>query len=188
MAKLSLAGAPVNGENEVQRITGGGVISGGTWDALIATVPVADVPWDVTAAGLEALLEAVGLTIAVTGGPLASAAFNLEYTGPLYGGLNVAELTADATNLTGTLPSLTVATPHPGVQGTFRGAAHGTTLQDTVNGVLYVNTGDEILPAWELEPIPVERTLTNPPHVDYVDAFHMPRNGTYPDVFDPITT
>jgi hypothetical protein len=102
-------------QNEIQRITGGGVISGGTWTLIQSGPPLAgllgNIPWDVSAAGLQTLLADGGPEVhLVTGGPLASAPFDIEFVG--LG--NVNEVTVDATNLTGTDPTLTPSTVQDG--------------------------------------------------------------------------
>jgi hypothetical protein len=108
-------------QNEIQRITGGGVISGGTWD-ITSLFGVSgggfnplNIPWDIDAAGLSGLLpyDAVaGDSYSVVGGPLASAPFDIEV---LYSASPFPESTVDAANLTGTDPTLTPSTVQEGI-------------------------------------------------------------------------
>jgi hypothetical protein len=113
-ASLAFGQQPTNAvvyvapQNEIQRITGGGVISGGTWDITSAPYwgnPVNGIAWDIDAAGLSVILD-YGGAAEITGGPLASAPFEIAFST----GQNVSELTVDATNLTGTDPTLTPST------------------------------------------------------------------------------
>jgi hypothetical protein len=103
--------------NEIQRITGGGTIEGGTWDT--AGGPwgsLTSIPWDVDAVALQVLidllLEQIG-DVLVSGGPLASTPFEFEYAGS-YASEDIPELIVDAANLTGTNPTLTPSTVQEG--------------------------------------------------------------------------
>jgi hypothetical protein len=102
-------------QNEIQRITGGGVISGGTWDITnILDGVVTGIPWDVDSEGLYSRLVGANAALtSVTGGPLASAPFDIEFIGG-WGNQPWPELTVDATNLTGTDPTLTPSTVQDG--------------------------------------------------------------------------
>jgi len=150
---LSLSAAPTDGINEIQRVTKGGVIDGGTWDLDLSPAggpALTLIPWNVTAAQLQALVDpTLALAITVSGGPIASAAFNFTFSKNL-GGRNLSELTASATNLTGAGHALTVSTPTSGLTGSFRGAQPGCILQDTTNGILYKNKGTHSTPKWEV--------------------------------------
>lgn len=147
---FSFAGSPTNGRNEVQRVTGGGTISGGTFDLTLVSGTYTLIPWNVTAAQLQAIIADSG--IGVTGGPIATTPFTFTFSGPIWGGRDLAEVTASATNLTGAGHSLTPSTVTVGVLGTFRGAPKGKTLQNTTGGALYVNTGTSGTPIWDLAP------------------------------------
>lgn len=186
----SYAGTPTDGVNEVQRVTGGGVISGGTWDLDLSPAggpALTLIPWNVTAAQLQSLVDPDGsLAITVGGGPIASTPMTFMFTGAL-GGLNLSELTCSATNLTGAGHSLTPDTAVAGVQGTFRGAPAGDTLEDTVNGVLYVNTGSAATPEWTVRTADGVNELTEPTQTAYVDSTHMPV-GANQYTFGPIRT
>lgn len=141
-ATLTLGGGAADGVNEVQSITGGGTISGGTWDLTIsaASVVLVDIPWDVTAAELQALVASSDVEI--TGGPVASTPFLVEYVGAL-ARTNVAVLVVDDTNLTGVAPTLTAATDTPGSGGTNGGIfLTGLPTSDpAVAGQLWSNSG-----------------------------------------------
>ena len=148
---LSLAGPPTDGEDEVQLVTGTGTISGGTWDLDLTACggpDLTDIPWDITAAGLQALVDpTLSLVITVAGGPIASDPFSFTFSKYL-GGTDLTQLTSSDTNLTGAGATLTDSTDNDGVVGTFKGAQSGCLLADTVNGILYRNSGSRATPAW----------------------------------------
>lgn len=179
---LQYAGTPTDGVSEVQRVTGGGVISGGTWDLDLAPCggpTLTDIPWDVTAAALQVLVDPdLSLSIKVTGGPVATTPFTFTF-GKALAGLNLTQLTASAANLTGAAHALAPSTPTGGVQATYRGAAPGDLLEDTQHGVIYRNTGSSTVPVWTVRPAATGRTETLPTPTDYVDISHS---------LDPITT
>jgi len=51
-------------------------------------------------------------------------------------------------SLEGSAPTIAVAETTPGVTATGRGAAKGSILTDTTNGILYINTGTALAPTW----------------------------------------
>jgi hypothetical protein len=57
-------------------------------------------------------------------------------------------MTADATSLTGTVPTVSVAVTTPGVDATYRGLGAGAVVVDTTNKLLYINTGSALAPTW----------------------------------------
>ena len=111
---------PTGGTNEVQTLTGGGTISGGTFTITFGGQTTSAIAWDAVAATVQAALEALSTistgNISVTGGPIASAPFSLTFQNAL-GYQNVAQITASAASLTGSTPTLTPATSTPGVTG-----------------------------------------------------------------------
>lgn len=152
---LTGTAAPTNGVNEVQRITPGGTISGGTWQITFETQQTAAIAWNATAAAVQAALEALSNVepgdVVVTGGPLASAAFDITYTRKL-GGIDRTQITLQS-SLTGSAPTITPSTVTAGVRGTYRGAQGGALFVDTTNGRLYENSGTAHAPVWTEPPV-----------------------------------
>lgn len=189
---LSYAGSPTDGEDEVQLITPGGTISGGHWHIVFDGQTTAELAWDATAAQVKTALELLSNigegNILVTGGPLATGAFTLTFVVTL-GGTDVAEVSLTS-SLTGTNPTITPSTDNAGVPGTFRGAPVRTQLQDTTNGVLYLNEGSASTPVWVVEtvPAPFPVNVLTPSTNAHVDTFgHMPQ-GANDYSFGPIRT
>jgi hypothetical protein len=178
---LQKAGAPTDGVSEVQRVTGGGVISGGTWDLDLSPCggpALTAIPWNVTAVALQALVDPTeALSITVSGGPIATTPFTFTF-GKALGGLNLTQLTCSATNLTGAAHALTASTQTGGVQGTFRGVDPGTRMEDTTGAVIYENTGTAYVPVWTAPKLR-DRLVTPVVDTPFNDAFHS---------LDPITS
>lgn len=111
------------GTSEVTSLTKSGTISGGTFTLTYNAQTTADIPWDATQGQVQTALENLSTIapgdVVVTGGPIASAPFLLTWGGSLLG--NITPPTADVTNLTGSTPGITVATPTAGV--TYVGAS-----------------------------------------------------------------
>jgi hypothetical protein len=147
---LELAGPPTDGVSEVQRLTKGGTVSGGTFDITYGG-QTATIPWNATHAQAEALLttlSSIGVgNLTVSGGPFPGTPLDLNFGGSL-GGLNLSAVTKDVTNLTGAGADVTVSTPTSGVKGIYRGAQGGCLLADTANGDIYINTGTHYVPVW----------------------------------------
>lgn len=167
------------GTDEVQTITKSGTISGGTFDLTVLGVAIADIAYNVTASALQTAiraaiaasaisdeLKAIGDSLTVTGGPIASTAFTITYNGEL--GANVDALTADATNLTGSTPGLTVATSTAGVAGATDGRG------DTANIVGLCNT---FLP-WQLMERDVEIAVIHEANVVQANCIELNAAGT----------
>lgn len=138
-----------SGADEVQTLTESGTISGGTFDLTFfdgtgGAVTLSDIAFDVTAADLQAAVRAVVATssdqdyagladdIVVTGGPIGTTPFTITYNGSF--GIDVPQVVADDSNLTGTTPGITVATTVAGVEGAIDGRG------DTANIVGFNNT------------------------------------------------
>jgi hypothetical protein len=148
------AGAPVNGVDEVQRLTS--TATGGTFDYTwtnpltgVAATLLA-VAFNISAAALQALIRAMANyptngVITCTGGALNAAPIDITYTGDM-SGLDVAPATVNNASATG--GTVVVSTPTPGVQGTQRGAQKGSLLSDTTNAILYQNGGTANKPSW----------------------------------------
>ena len=151
MARFEKAGAPTNGVDEVQLLTPGGVIDGGTWTITYAAQATATIAWNANAAAIQAALEALSNVvpgdIVVTGGPISTGVVTLTFGG-LLGGTDVGQVTVDVTSLTGAGHALTPSTSVAGVLGSFRGAAPGSEMVDTTGGQAYVNSGTANTPVW----------------------------------------
>jgi hypothetical protein len=78
-----------------------------------------DQAWNITAEQLQEMLDvaAPGCSV-VTGGPLSSAPFTIEYVGT-FAGQNLDELTVNDSNLTGVAPTLTPSTVQNGSLGSY---------------------------------------------------------------------
>jgi len=154
---FTVAGAPVQGTNEVQTLTLGGTPTGGTFKLAFDGYTTAAIDWTDTdstlIADIDAALEALpnigtgGVTVAA--GTLTSGIGTITIT---FGGnlaeLVVATITVADDSLEGSAPTIAVAETTPGVTATGRGAAKGSILTDTTNGILYINTGTALAPTW----------------------------------------
>jgi hypothetical protein len=151
------AGAPTNGVDEVQRLTGGVGITSGSFKLTFinpnsgVSKQTAAIAFDATAAIILAALRALsnfpdtgGAT--ATGGPINSATpVDITFADE-FSGLNVAQLVVDNSLLVG--GTITPSTTTAGVPGTSRGAAKGDLLRDTTNAILYQNSGSAQKPTW----------------------------------------
>lgn len=90
--------------NEIQSFIKTGTVSGGTFTMTYSAQTTGNIPYNATAddvyGALVALSNIASTDIIVTGGPLPSTAITVEFTGSL-AGTNVAQITADSTNITG---------------------------------------------------------------------------------------
>lgn len=90
--------------NEIQSFIKTGTVSGGTFTMTYSAQTTGNIPYNATADDvygfLTALSNIASTDIIVTGGPLPSTAITVEFTGTL-AGTNVAQITADSTNITG---------------------------------------------------------------------------------------
>jgi hypothetical protein len=156
---LQNAGAPVNGTDEIQRLTIGGTPTGGTFKLRFDGLTTAAIAWSATnntlLTNIETALEALdnidGVTLAEDS--LSSGIGTLDIT---FSGVNVAKkaqtlITVADNSLAGTSPTLAIAEQTAGVDATHRGAALGALLVDTTNGALYQNISTTAqAPDWNL--------------------------------------
>lgn len=109
------------GNNEVQVLTPGGTISGGTWTITFGGQTTSNLAFNANAAAIQAALEALSSigtgNVVVTGGPISSGTVTLTFQGAL-GNTNVAQVTCSAASLTGSSPTLTPSTTTQGSAGT----------------------------------------------------------------------
>jgi hypothetical protein len=110
-----------NGTNEIQTITPGGTISGGTWTITWGGETTGAMAYNATASEVQAYLERFASVrpgdIVVAGGPVSSGAMTLTFQGQ-YAATNPAQVTVSAASLTGSSPTLTPTTTTAGVVGT----------------------------------------------------------------------
>lgn len=153
MEILTSAGAPVNGTNEVQRLTLTGSPTGGTFRLQVAGGVTQPIAYNASAATIQAALRAVPTVgsagVTCTGGPLNSAFVVVTFGGKL-GKQNVATMAVrNPAFVGGTAPAVAVTTTTPGVDATYVNAVTGQVLSDTTNGVLYINTSStRYAPTW----------------------------------------
>lgn len=149
------AGAPVAGTDEVQTLTIDA--TGGTFRLIFQGLVTAAIAWsnvnntlrDNVDAALEALASIGTGGVAVAVGTMTAGVGTLTIT---FSGANLAKkaqplIGVHRNDLTGTA-TLTIEETTPGVDATHRGAPKGALLQDTTNGILYINTGTAQAPTW----------------------------------------
>jgi hypothetical protein len=156
--KILMTGqAPVNGTSEVDTITIGGTPSGGTFTLTFEGRTTSAITWSSTnatlVANIDAALEAVssigngGVTTAV--GSMTSGIGTITVT---FAGnrakQDVPDVAIGSNNMTGTSPTVAIATTTPGVTADGRISPKGTLLIDATNGKLYINTGAPLAPTW----------------------------------------
>jgi len=157
-APLTSAGAPGAGTDEVQTLTIGGTPTGGTFRLKFKSFITAAITWTATDATLvsniDTALGALGSiggasNITAAAGTVSSGIGTITLTFVVNNGKKVQPLiTVFSNSLTGTSPTLAIAETTPGVTASGRGAAKGTHLTDTTNGIAYINTGTAVAPTW----------------------------------------
>lgn len=155
-APLQVAGAPVAAVDNVQTVTIGGTPTGGTFNLSFRGMTTQEITWSSTNAtlltnienALEALVNIDGVTLAAGTLTAGIGTLTVTFDGSEVGGQPHPVMTADATNLTGTSPTVGVAETTAGVEQTGVGAPVGAKLTDTTNGVAYINTGTPAAPTW----------------------------------------
>lgn len=152
------AGVPGAGTDEVQTITFGGTPTGGTFTLTFQGRTTAAITWSATNNTLrdnvDAALEALstvgtgGVTTAVGTMTAGIGTLTATFTGGNLTKQLLSVMTADASLLTGTSPTVTVAQTTPGVDAAYRGLGVGALVMDVTNKKLYVNTGTALAPTW----------------------------------------
>lgn len=106
----------VNGTDEIQTVTIGGGASGGTFLLIWSGQTTGTIAWNATAAVVQAALEALSNigtgNVSVSGS--AGGPWSVTFLGTL-GVTDVAAMTYNLSGLTGGVPTITIATPTPGV-------------------------------------------------------------------------
>lgn len=154
---IYLSGAPSAGTDEVQTITFGTGITGGTFKLNFDGQITAAITWTATDATLvsniDAALEALGNI--GTGGVTTAAGTVTSGIGTVTvtfvaakGKLAVSTMTVANNSLTGTTHVVSVAETTPGVTATGRGYPIGQPYVNSANGKWYTNTGTSLAPTW----------------------------------------
>lgn len=151
-AQRTTEGAPSAGTNAVQTLTITGTPTGGTFTLSFGGETTAAIARNAAASAVQSALLALRAfdtgDVVASGGALPGTAVVLTFGGN-YARTVVPLITANGAALTGgTSPTAAVAETTAGVKATERGAAKGTILTDTTNGVVYVNTGTALAPTW----------------------------------------
>lgn len=166
------AGVPVNGTDEVQRLTIGGTPTGGTFKLAFDGLTTGAITWSSTNSTLftniKNALEALGNIdeVTVEAATITNGIGTLDIT---FSGANVAKknqstITVPYNDLEGTNPTLAIAVQTAGVDATQRGAAQGALLYDTANGKTYRNDSAVAqAPDWQFEasPVSVAKTIVD---------------------------
>jgi len=146
------SGAPVAGTNAVQTMTIGGTgLGGGTFRLSLDGITTAAIAMSLTPAALASNMNAqldaafgasqIVATVGTYAGGGTGGTMLLTFSGSSYSGRVVNLMTATSA-LTGTSPTLAIATTTPGVNATYRDVAKGAVLVDTTNGIHYCKTGN----------------------------------------------
>ena len=148
---LSYAGAPTNGTDEVQNIAITGTPTGGSFTLDLDGEVTAAIAYNASALTVQNALQALSNIAAgdveCDGGALPGTSVNVRFH-RLLGSRNVTALVAVSSLTGGIAPAITITTSTAGVRGTHRGAQAGAYLQDTTNGIIYSNSGDQYRPVW----------------------------------------
>lgn len=156
--KILMTGtAPVAGTNAIQTITIGGTPTAGTFTLNFAGRNSAAITWSATnatlVANIDAALEALGtvgtgaVTTAVGTMTAGIGTITVTFTGNNVGKKVVPTMTW-VSSLTGTSPTLAVATTTPGVAADGRISPKGQLCIAIDTGFLYSNTGTPPNPTW----------------------------------------
>jgi hypothetical protein len=154
---IPIASAPTAGVNKVQTITIGGTPTAGTFTITFDGYTTAAITWSSTnstlVSNIDTALEALpnvsnaaggGATVAVGTATAGIGTFTITSTGNL-AALNHSDFTVTS-SLTGTSPTLAIATTTAGVTATGRGQGPGALFVDTTNAFEYINTGTALSP------------------------------------------
>lgn len=121
--QLTKAGAPTSGTDEVQRVSLTGGAFEGTFTLSFGGQETDPIPYNATAAQVQAALEALSSigarNVVCSGGPLPGTPVVITFAGNL-GGLPQDEMTVDGDEIAGAAPAVAIATPTAGVAGTLQ--------------------------------------------------------------------
>jgi hypothetical protein len=144
--------------NEVQTLTiAAGPPTGGTFQLEFDGETTTPITWSAVnntlLANIDAALEALSnigageVACAATTLTAGVGALTITFSGTL-AATDVALITVANNSLTGNSGAVSIAETTPGVTADFRGAKKGAVVNDTTNGVLYINTGAALAPTW----------------------------------------
>lgn len=119
---FNVVAACTGATGEVQSIAITGTPTGGSFNLTFRGETTAAIPYNATAAQVDAALEALSTIGSVTtsGGPLPGTAVSVTFVNPTG---DVQQLTASSSLTGGTTPAVNITTTTPGVNGTATGAA-----------------------------------------------------------------
>lgn len=151
------AGAPSAGTDEVQTLTFGGTwLAGDTFDLSFRGQRARAIPWSATNSTLVASIDAALGAL----GAIGSASNVTTAVGTMTAGIGTITVTFVAalgklavptlvvSNVVSAAGTLAAAETTPGVSATARGVPKGALLNDTTNGIAYINTGTAAAPTW----------------------------------------
>lgn len=155
---LMTATAPVNGTNEIQTLTFGATITGGTFKLKFEGKTTAAITWSSTNATLVANIDAAleALTNIGTGGVTttigtitsgANGTVTVTFTGNR-AKQDVPLMTVADNSMTGAAHTLAATTTTAGVEADGRITPKGTRCVALDTGIEYINTGSAPNPAW----------------------------------------
>lgn len=153
------AGTPGAGTNAVQTLTIGGTPTGGTFKLALANYVTGAITWSATNStllsnintALDALTNGGASAIVATAGTLTAGigTVTLTFSGPPLSHRPVVLMMVANNSLTGTAPTLAIASTTPGVDPAGgRSIAAGGVVIDTTNKLLYQNTGTDLDPTF----------------------------------------
>lgn len=130
------------GVNEIQILTPGGTISGGTWTVTPKGVATSAIAWNASTATIQAAVDAcsdlsVG-DVVVTGGPISTGVVTFTYGGAL-AFTNVALSATNVAALTGSAPTLTPTTTTAGVAWAVSAWVGTVTFQASNDGIIWTS-------------------------------------------------
>lgn len=156
MSVLMCGTAPVAGTNEIQTLTLGGTPTGGTFTITFEGRTTTAITWtavDATLvssidAALEALTNIGTGGVTTTAGTVASGIGTITLTFTGNRAKQNVPLATTTSSLTGTVPTVVIATTTAGVDADGRISPKGQLLIDCTNGKLFINTGTPLNPTW----------------------------------------
>jgi hypothetical protein len=155
---LTFAGAPTNGVNDQQTITITGSPTGGSFTLTFGGQTTSALPWNATAAQVQAALNALSSiggfsdlamagSVVCTGGPLPGTGIVVTFAGAL-AGESQSVITHTDSLTGGSSPVVVITHTTSGVTATWRGVGKGNILLDTTHQLIYMNTGTAHTPVW----------------------------------------
>lgn len=138
-----IAGAPVNGTDDVQTITV--TATAGATKLSVDGYRTASLAFGANAAAIQTALRALPNVGASGAGVTGTGPFVVTFAGKM-GRRNVPLIVLVESTLTGGTWSIVHTTP--GVSASFRNEIKGTQLNDVTNGIAYINTGTPPQQTW----------------------------------------